>query len=305
MDRLGHNDRYRQHHEGPGAIAAEDSSHLTFPPIGRCPSFLTGSIHSRLSDFQYTRRALLKSWETGRLNRELAAYWIGEGMDVDRKALMPAEPPNPGPERKSGMSRRTAGWLMVVAGLLVVYHYAHQPHLQVSGVPVTAPALHVVLRGEVTQIEDHRLVVRVEDSRGRITDRTRTITLSPTTQYRTPGQSPIHGHAGLAYLNPGYRVQIQGLSASDGHTVKAAYIAVSFPPVSGTLTAVIGSDLEIRVAGQAVPMTVTANSHTAFYVPDGRLSSLSPGAPIQVWITPEHLHPGEFTALTVAVRANS
>lgn len=223
---------------------------------------------------------------------------------MDRKALMPAQPPDGEPKPKSGLSRRTAAWLVVVAGLLVVYHYSHGQG-RVPSIPVIAPALHVALRGEVTQITGQKIVVRVENTQGGLTQLKRTIALSSNTRYQSPGQPAVHGAHGLAYVKPGYRIMVHGLAASDGQTVNAAQISVSFPPVTGTLRSLIGSDLVVSVPGQPQPMTVTATSRTAFFVPQGLWSSLTPGAPIRVWISPQAKHTGRFNALTVMVGKSS
>ncbi len=221
---------------------------------------------------------------------------------MDRKALVPAQPPDSGVRTKPHLSRRTAGLLVIVAGLLVVYHYAHNGGLGPQGIPVIAPALHVTLRGEVVQMAQGHLVVRVEDTKGGLTHLHRVIALSPETQYQSPGVPVTQGPQGVDYIKPGYRVVVRGLAASDGQTVNAAQVSVSFPPVNGTIRSLIGSNLVVSVPGQDHTMTITANSHTDFYVPDGRWSNLTPGAAVRVWISPRTKDPGQFTAVTVMVR---
>jgi hypothetical protein len=221
---------------------------------------------------------------------------------LDRKALVPAPPPGEGTKPHPRMSTRAATWLVVVAGLLVVYHYAHGGALPSANVPVIAPALHVALRGEVTTVTASKLVVRVEDTQGGLTNLNRTIALGPTTHYQSPGQPSISGAHGLTYIKPGYRVLVHGLSASDGQTVNAAQVSVSFPPVTGTLQSIAGSDLVVSVRGQAQPMVIQASSRTAFFVPNGRWSTLASGVPVRVWIAPEPKDPQHFNALTVTVQ---
>ena len=224
---------------------------------------------------------------------------------MNRKALMPAKPPNHGSKIKPKMSRQAAAWLLVAAGLLVAYHYARQQNLDAGGIPVIAPALHVALRGEVTTFSGDRLTVRVEDTSGNLTGITRIVQLSAQTRYQTPGEPQLTGSSGMSYIKPGYRVLIHGLEVGDGRTVNASQVTVSFPPVTGTLTALNGADLVIKLPGQTPTMTVTATSRTAFFVAGGRWSSVVKGVPIRVWIAPEVSHPGRFDALTVMVESRS
>lgn len=222
---------------------------------------------------------------------------------MEPKALVPA-PPHERPPKPGGMSRRAAGMLMIVAGLLVVYHFAHERTGQSPGLPVIAPALHITLRGEITRIDGERLTVRVENMHGDLTSHVRTVQLSGDTRIRRPGAGSAKGRTGLGYLQVGYRVLVHGLAAEDGQTINAAAVAVSFPPVTGTLARVDGPDLIVRVPGQAADMTVTATSHTAFFVPGGQWSTLKPGAPIRIWIAPEVKDATRFQALTVTVRGD-
>lgn len=222
---------------------------------------------------------------------------------MEPKALVPAPSPEQ-PPKSGGMSRRAAGMLMIIAGLLVVYHFAHERPGQSPGLPVIAPALHITLRGEITRIDGERLTVRVENVHGDLTSHIRTVQLSADTRIRRPGAAAAKGRAGLSYLRVGYRVLVHGLAAEDGRTVNAAGVAVSFPPVTGTLARVEGADLVVRVPGQAAEMTVTATSHTAFFVPGGEWSTLRAGAPVRIWIAPETGDATRFQALTVTVRAN-
>jgi hypothetical protein len=222
-------------------------------------------------------------------------------MDMEPKALVPA-PPKERPPKSSGMSRRAAGMLMIIAGLLVVYHFAHERPGQSPGLPVIAPALHITLRGEVTRVHGERLTVRVENIHGDLTSHLRTVQLSAQTRIRRPGAPTAKGRAGLSYLQVGYRVLVHGLAAEDGETVNAAAVVVSFPPVTGTLVRVDGPNLTVQVPGQAADMTVTATSHTAFFVPGGDWSALKRGSPIRIWIAPEVGDATRFQALTVMVR---
>ncbi len=220
---------------------------------------------------------------------------------MDRNALMPTKPPKGGRHGASGATSRTAVGLLIIAGLLVVYHYARQDGHFATGVPVIAPALHNILRGEVVAMNGPRLTVRVEDTRGGLTHLTRTIQLTNETRYHTPGHPTLTGPAGMTYLKQGYRILVHGLAAQDGQTVNASEVAVSFPPVTGQLTSVVGSDLVVSVPGQAAPLTISATSHTAFFVAGGRWSTLARGAPVRVWIAPSIHQAGQFRALTVAV----
>ncbi len=226
-------------------------------------------------------------------------------MQLDRKALVPTQGSDHSQKTHSRLSRRTAGLLVIVAGLLVVYHYAHPGGFGSRGIPVIAPALHIALRGEVTKMSNSTLVVRIEDRKGGLTRLSRTIALNSETRYQSPGQPLQSGHRGLQYIQPGYRVSVAGLTAGDGQTVNASQIAVSFPPVTGTVRTLIGSNLVLVVPGQPHTMTIAANSRTAFFVPGGRWSRLSPGASVRVWIAPQPDDPARFNALTVMVRTPS
>ncbi len=214
---------------------------------------------------------------------------------------MPTKPPKGSRRPASGTTSRTAAGLLVIAGLLVAYHYARQGGHFANGIPVIAPALHIILRGEVVAMNGQRLTVRVEDTRGGLTHLTRTVQLTSQTRYHTPGHPTLSGSAGMTYLKPGYRILVHGLSTKDGQMVNADEVAVSFPPVSGQLSAMQGSDLVVSVPGQKAPLTVVATSETAFFVGDGRWSTLARGAPVRVWFAPSIGHAGQFRALTVAV----
>lgn len=200
------------------------------------------------------------------------------------------------------MSRRTAGWLMALLAAFVVVHYAYHKTPSLLSRTVSAqPAIQVALRGEITHLQSNAVNLTLEDPQGNLTTLSRTIQLTSKTQYLMPGEPPLTGNNGMKYLQKGYRVFVKGRGTADNHVI-ADIVQVSFPPITGTLTQLSPSQLNVKVPHQPAPATITLTSHTAIYVPQGDWSQFKVGSPVRVWVVPTAQGTqSSLTALSVIV----
>lgn len=199
------------------------------------------------------------------------------------------------------MSRRTAGWLLAIFAAFIVVHYAYRNAPTALTRAVTgSPALQVSLRGEVTKVSPNGMTITLEDSHGALTHLTRKVTVNSSTRYLSPGQPTVVGSTGEHYVKQGYRVLIRGQGNAD-NSVVAQIVAVTFPPITGTISKVNHDILTVDVPGQSQPAHVTLTSHTAFFVPHGQWGRLSKGAPVRVWVVPNKSTGSGLTAVTVMV----
>lgn len=205
-------------------------------------------------------------------------------------------------KRRFGMSRRTAGWLVAIFAALVVIHYAY--HTSASNLARTVtgkPALAVALRGEITHLGNDQMTVTLEDPHGDLTNLSRQITLTDKTQVMAPGKPQVTGKTGMSYLKTGYRVAVSGQGTAD-NGIEAQMVQVNFPPINGTVTKIGASQLTVNVSGQPAPAVIDVSSHTAFFAPKGDLTALKVGAPVRVWVIPNHQQSSGLTAVTVMVK---
>lgn len=203
--------------------------------------------------------------------------------------------------RRFRMSRRTAGWLVAVLAVVVVVHFAY------GGLPTALtravtghPVIQVSLRGEITRLSPNDLTVTLEDPHGNLTSVTRQVVLTSHTRFVSPGQPSVVGAQGYQYLKSGYRVLIRGASIGQNQ-LEAQLVAVSFPPITGTVDRVQNSVLTLSVPGQSHKAHVSLTSHTAFFVPNGDWHQLATGAPVRVWVIPTSQNGSGLTAITVMV----
>ncbi|MCY0898662.1 MAG: DUF5666 domain-containing protein [Firmicutes bacterium] len=205
--------------------------------------------------------------------------------------------------RRVHLSRRTAGWLVAIFAALVVIHYAYRVNTaNLARTVMGRPALTVALRGEITSMGTNQMTVTLEDPHGDLTNLTRQILLTDQTRYLAPGKPEATGSAGVAYLKQGYRVSVRGVG-TDTNDIEANLVQVNFPPISGTITQLSGSQMTVNVPSQPAPAVVTLTSHTAFFVPDGHWTALKIGSPVRVWVVPNQNPNSGLTAVTVMVQS--
>ncbi len=205
-------------------------------------------------------------------------------------------------KQKFSMSRRTAGWFVALLAAFVVIHYAYQKAPGALTRAVTGqPAIHVALRGEITHLHSDAVGLILEDPHGNLTTLSRTVQLTNKTQYLMPGEPPLTGSTGLKYLQKGYRIFVKGRGTADNHVI-ADVVHVSFPPITGTLSALSPSALSVTVPHQPEAATIALTSHTAIYVPQGDWSQFKVGSPVRVWVVPtSHSTGSSLMALSVMV----
>lgn len=199
------------------------------------------------------------------------------------------------------MSRRTAGWLMAIAAALVIFHFTqgNQTSNLWGTSPVTAPVT-VSLNGEITGMQSHTISLQLVDAKGNLSTATRTIQVGNQTRIEYPGSPPQTGVSGMSLLRTGFRVAVQGQSQANG--IDANTVSVKFPPLVGTVEKVQGSDIQVNVAGQSVPIKLTITPATKIQLPTKNGSNLTPGEPVKIAMAP-NLKTGGFTVFSIAVQA--
>lgn len=205
-------------------------------------------------------------------------------------------------KRRFNLSRRTAGWLVAIFAALVVIHYAYNTNAgNLAQTVMGRPAIAVAMRGEITQLGSNTMTVTLEDPHGDLTNLSRQVTLTDNTHFMAPGKPQATGKSGFSYLKQGYRVSVSGQGTAD-NGVEAQVVQVNFPPINGLVSKIDGSQISINVSGQLAPAVVDVTSHTAFFVPNGNLTSLKVGAPVRVWVVPNQAPDSGLTAVTVMVQ---
>ncbi len=204
-------------------------------------------------------------------------------------------------KRRFGLSRRTAGWLVAIFAALVVIHYAYRTTASnLAQTVMGKPAISVAIRGEITKLSQDHMTVTLEDTQGDLTNLSRQVILTDQTRIISPGKPQATGPSGFSYLKEGLRVAVSGQSTAD-NGLEAHIVEVNYPPINGTITQLAASRMTVNVPGQPAPAVVQITSHTAFFAPNGDMSTLKVGAPVRVWVIPMNPAGHELTAVTVLV----
>lgn len=204
-------------------------------------------------------------------------------------------------KRHLTISRRTAGWLVAIFAALVVIHYAYSTSAaNLARTVMGKPAIQVALRGEITNLSGDHMTVTLEDPHGDLTNLSRQVTLTDQTRLMAPGKPQLTGKAGFSYLKEGYRVSVSGQGTAD-NGIEAQVVEVNFPPINGTVSQIQASQITVAVSGQPSPAIVDVTSHTAFFMPNGDVSTLKVGAPVRVWVIPNNQPDSGLTAVTIMV----
>ncbi|MBX5467100.1 MAG: DUF5666 domain-containing protein [Firmicutes bacterium] len=196
------------------------------------------------------------------------------------------------------VSRRTAIGLMAMLAAMVIYRWAFAPNHVLA--PTAAP-LPTTVTGEILAIDPPELSLQLAGPSGQLTEVTRQVALSRTTQYHYPGQPVAVGDAGLGRLHPGLRVTVTG--STQGTQLEATQVRVTFPPVTGVVQAVGPGRLTLSLAGAPQPMEVALTPSTAYYFPAGSRHPLHAGVRVQVSVVPTPS--GGLEALRVEVKPPS
>jgi hypothetical protein len=206
-------------------------------------------------------------------------------------------------KRRLTISRRTAGWVVAIFAALVVIHYAYSTSVtNLARTVMGKPAIAVALRGEITNLNRDHMTVTLEDPHGDLTNLSRLVILTDQTRMVAPGKPQVTGKSGLEYLKEGYRVSVSGQGTAD-NAVEAQLVEVNFPPINGVVSHIATSQITVDVSGQPAPAVVAVTSHTAFFMPDGNVSTLKVGAPVRVWVVPNNEPNSGLTAVTVMVKS--
>lgn len=182
--------------------------------------------------------------------------------------------------------RRAVAVLVLLAAALLTLHLA-DPNAPAMPAAATdgRPAIYVVMRGQVASVSPSSLTVTAENQQGQPTGVKHTVALDSTTRVIWPSAAVGGPTASGRTLKPGLRVLVRAHGTVHGGFV-ADTVRVSYPPLDGTLVALSGHRLTIRVPGQADPVAVLVTSRTAFYVPGGQWSALKAGAPLRIFVRP-------------------
>lgn len=198
------------------------------------------------------------------------------------------------------MSRKMAGWSMVVLGALVVFHYADRGALTGRSAPVSTP-LQTMVSGEIVSVSPNTMAIQLVNAKGQLTTLTRTVALTTRTEVQYPGKSHQTGRAALSLLREGYRVSVEGQTT--GSQINAAMVAVNFPPITGTVQQAAANALTLRVPGTSEPLTISLTSQTVFPGAKDTWQSLSRGSTVKVEMVPSQ-HQG-LKALSVTLEPKS
>ena len=201
------------------------------------------------------------------------------------------------------MSRRTAGWVVAIFAALVVIHYAYRTSAaNLARTVMGKPAIAIALRGEITKLDTNHMTVTLEDPQGDLTNLSREVTVTDKTRIMAPGKPEATGQQGLTYLKTGLRVAVSG-QGTGTNGLEANVVQVNFPPITGTISKIAGSQITVEVPGQPSPAVVDVTSQTAYFLPHGDAAALKTGASVRIWVVQNADPASGLTAVTVVVRA--
>lgn len=182
-------------------------------------------------------------------------------------------------------TRRLAAALAAVAAVLLAVHFAGPAPMPGSTPASGHPAAYVLLRGQVTSVSAGQVTVAAQDQEGQITRVKHTVAVTSATRIVWPSAALGGPAATGRTLTSGLHVTVKAHALASGGWA-AETILVSYPPLDGTVVALAGHRLTVKVAGQTQPVVVLLTSRTAFYVPGGQWGGLAAGAPVRVFVRP-------------------
>ncbi len=182
-------------------------------------------------------------------------------------------------------TRRLGATLAAAAAMLLAVHFAY-PGPSPTAVPTAGhPAAYVLMRGQITAVSQSQVTVAAQDQAGELTPVKHTVTVTPRTRIVWPSAALGGPAASGRTLKSGLHVTVKAHAMPNGRWA-AETILVSYPPLDGTVVALAGHRLTVKVAGQAHPVVVLITSRTAFYVPGGQWPPLAGGAPVRIYVRP-------------------
>jgi hypothetical protein len=181
--------------------------------------------------------------------------------------------------------RRTIAALVAMAAVLLAVHLVTGQPGSSTRPTAGRPAVHLMIRGQVTAMGPNTITVTAVDRQGQLTDVKHTIVLAKDTRVIWPSAAGSGPATSGQTLKVGYLVTVSAHSLAGG-TWAARSVLVSYPPIQGTLLSVSGNKLMVQVQGQTRPTEVELTSRTAFYVPGGQFTSITVGTPVRVYVRP-------------------